>query len=610
MKKIGFSLMLGCVLQISLAAQPASTNTIAPAASLPVTVLARSASSRIWARIASVTNDAGQVSHVTNNAYTELASGLCYEKNGQWVDSVAQIDVDNVAGGASATQAPHNVHFANNANTAGGAIHLVTSDGKVFDSRVYGIAYWDIVSGSNVLLAPLQDCQGVIVGKNRVVYTNAFQGLNADLEYIVTKSGLEQNVILRERPPTPDSLGLDPATSRLQVLTEFFDPPAPVITSRLIDNVEDDAHLDFGPMFVGVGKAFMAQGQAAQDLPGTGIVQKHWTKVDGGRDFLIEEISYATVSQSLQTLPRHASAAPLAPAIKHLAALKPLLPREASRKGPSLPMRTAQAMPSQPGLVVDYITCNGGGPPGNVFQCDTTYFISGTVYTASPICFEGGAVIKFAPPSGGNYMSIVNGGAAPFNFAGSAYRPTVFTAWNDDSVGDTIAGSDGNPTPGNHISLQEDTSCPYAATVAHARFAYASIAYASGGSLGGFVFQDCQFVQCGFIAIALSANCSVHLLNDLFTGCGSVFGGGNNTTVDAENITADSIGAFSTLIRPLVAAASPTQSCPMSQIRIPSAKSRSTIPIKSMATPDCIKQLGTDITTWRRPRIVRPVRGI
>ena len=64
---------------------------------------------------------------------------------------------------------------------------MVASDGKVFDSRVYGLAYWDSVSGSNVLLAPLQDCQGVIVGKNRVIYTNAFQGLNADLEYICTK---------------------------------------------------------------------------------------------------------------------------------------------------------------------------------------------------------------------------------------------------------------------------------------------------------------------------------------------------------------------------------------------------------------------------------------
>ena len=391
MKKIGFSLMLGCVMQISLEAQPASSSTSAPAASLVTTVVTRSASSRVWARIASVTNEAGEATLVTNRAYTEVGSGLCYQNrsNGEWVDSVEEIDVDNVAGGASAKQAPHNVHFANNANTAGGAIHLVASDGKVFDSRVYGLAYWDIGSGSNLLLAPLQDCQGVIVAKNRVLYTNAFHGLKADLEYIFTKAGLEQNVILREQPPTPDSLGLDPETSRLQVITEFFDPAAPVIRSRMIDGVEDDAHLDFGGMGIGVGRAFLAQGQDTPNIPGSGIVQKHWMRLDDGRDFLFEEVSYATVRESLQALPRHASAAPMAPAIKHLAALEPLLPREASSKGPSQPMRTAQAMPSQPGLVVDYVLCNGGGPPGNVFQSDTTYFLSGHGLHCFPNLFRG-----------------------------------------------------------------------------------------------------------------------------------------------------------------------------------------------------------------------------
>ncbi|MGD0411366.1 MAG: hypothetical protein ABSC18_06650 [Verrucomicrobiota bacterium] len=190
MKKMVFPVMLGCVLQASLEAQtnsqPASANTNLPAA----TVVARSGNSRTWARITSRTNAAGRVSFVTNTAYIELGSGLCYKTNGQWVDSVATIEIG--ADGASATQAPHKVHFAGNANTAGGAIHLVTPDGKVFDSRVYGLAYWDSASGTSVLLAPLQDSQGTVVGSNRVVYADAFQGLKADLEYRVTKAGLEQ----------------------------------------------------------------------------------------------------------------------------------------------------------------------------------------------------------------------------------------------------------------------------------------------------------------------------------------------------------------------------------------------------------------------------------
>ena len=129
------------------------------------------------------------------------------------------MEIDNVADGAAATQAGHKVHFAGNANTARGAVHLVAPDGKVFDSRVYGLSYWDSASGNSVLLAPLQDCGGTLVGSNRVVYTDAFKGLKADIAYSFTKAGIEQDIMLRERPPTPDSLGLDGRkATRIQVL--------------------------------------------------------------------------------------------------------------------------------------------------------------------------------------------------------------------------------------------------------------------------------------------------------------------------------------------------------------------------------------------------------
>ena len=237
-------MMLGFVLQASLYAQmnsqPAAPNTNGPAANVAATVIARSPSSRIWARITRQTNGAGQVSVVTNRAYTELGSGLCYEKDGQLVDSVEEIDIDNVAGGASATQARHKVHFAPNANTAGGAVHLVAPDGKVFDSRVYGLAYWDTAGTNTVLLAPLQDCQGTLVGSNRVVYAKPFMAIKADIEYIFTKAGLEQNIILREQLPPPGSLGLAAASTRLEVLTEFFSPPAPQKRSRVSEGIEDD----------------------------------------------------------------------------------------------------------------------------------------------------------------------------------------------------------------------------------------------------------------------------------------------------------------------------------------------------------------------------------
>jgi hypothetical protein len=86
---------------------------------------------------------------------------------GQLVDSVESLDV--VADGASGTQTRYAVHFMGNANTAGGAVRVNTAENKTFTSRVYGLAYWDSSTGSNVLIGSLRDSQGQLVGNNRIV---------------------------------------------------------------------------------------------------------------------------------------------------------------------------------------------------------------------------------------------------------------------------------------------------------------------------------------------------------------------------------------------------------------------------------------------------------
>ena len=79
MKKLGLSVLLGCALHISLEAQPATLaappNTNTPSARVAPTIIGRSANERIWARITQETNN-GQVTLVTNKAYTEFSSGL------------------------------------------------------------------------------------------------------------------------------------------------------------------------------------------------------------------------------------------------------------------------------------------------------------------------------------------------------------------------------------------------------------------------------------------------------------------------------------------------------------------------------------------------------
>ena len=299
-------------------------------------------------------------------------------------------------------------------------------------------------------------------------------------------------------------------------------------------------------MAIGMGRAFSISGQDERKPASLARVSKHWTRLEG-RDFLIEEVPYRAISNAVRNLPLHASAGPVGTAVEHLAALEPLLPSEASGNGPSLPMQTAQAMPSRPGLVVDYvILLNDDSPSGDVFQSGVTYYISGCVFVSYPATFEGGAVIKFSP-NGNCNVWVMNCGDTPFYFAGLPGYPTVFTAKDDNSVGETIDGSSGNPTPGSSFSfLLEDSWGATSATVAYAKFAYPGCAYGSygGTSATNFVFQDCEFVQCAYDVIFMDASYNVQLLNDLFIGCGAILGGDNNITLAAQNITADNNGAF------------------------------------------------------------------
>src|SRR5439155_18165367 len=96
---------------------------------------------------------------------------------------------------------------------------------------------------------------------NVIVYPDAFTDIKADLRYTYTIYGLEQDIVLLERPETPDTFGLDPKTTRLEVVTEFdqaLEPKADTIfikgetdpQLRQLMNEPDfvDQALDFGPM--------------------------------------------------------------------------------------------------------------------------------------------------------------------------------------------------------------------------------------------------------------------------------------------------------------------------------------------------------------------------
>ena len=408
---------------------------MSPPPAVPYAVVERGANHRVWQKTTYETTPSGKtVSRV--HQYTELATGLHYQKNGQWVESKEQIDI-LPNGSAVAAQGQHQAYFPGDIYQ--GVIELVTPDGKHLKSRPLGLSYDD---GSNtVLVAELKNSAGYLVGSNQVIYPDAFVGVKADLRYTYTKAGFEQDVILRSQPPAPEDFNLNPQTARLQVLTEFFGPPRPAVrtaTLRTGAGNLTDQQLSFGVMQMTPGKAFLLGTNSPSVQVG-----KQWLMLDG-RQLLVEEVPVNAVADKLSQLPPPPAAStrisPGSPL--HMVSAKRLLPAQPLAQvdsGKRLTQMVQAAVPAQ-GLVLDYITLNSS-LTNYTFQGDTTYFISGPVILAGTVNFEGGAVLKYSWNASLD-ISLVTA----VNCQATAYRPVVFTAKDDDSVGQIIDGSFGSPS--------------------------------------------------------------------------------------------------------------------------------------------------------------------
>ncbi len=140
-------------------AKPADTPTF--------TIAERGPHHRLW------TNSAG-------GTYTELATGMHYLNNGRWVESNEEIEILNGVG--LARQGQYQVIFAPSlASTP--CIDISAPDGKRFQSRVTGIAYFDRASGQGAWIGETKDAEGLVVGANQVIYPDAFTRTRADTRW-------------------------------------------------------------------------------------------------------------------------------------------------------------------------------------------------------------------------------------------------------------------------------------------------------------------------------------------------------------------------------------------------------------------------------------------
>jgi hypothetical protein len=518
------STVIGTQAQVASATAPAVVKPSGLPAPTPYAVVSRDAHSRVWERTAYELGPSGQAIPRKKH-YTELATGLHYWANGQWVESKEEIDI-LPGGGAVATKGQHQAYFPGDIYQ--GDIELVTPDGKQLRSRPVGLSYDD---GTNtVLIAVLTNSVGQLAGPNQVVYPDTFTGLKADLRYTYTKGAFEQDVVLREQPLTPESYGLNPATTRLQVLTEFFNPPPPVVSTTALPEETGttltDENLDFGIMKMTAGKAFLLGSDAHE---GGVAVCKSWV-VLAGRQFLVEEVPVEKLVNELLQLPvpQTASIKPGGNSVLHVVSAKRLLPAQRlAETVPGIqPMQMARAAAPSRGLVLDYTTLNSS-QTNYTFQGDTTYYISGTVNLYGTNSFEGGTVIKYATNASIALQS------TNLNWRASAYWPVVFTAQDDNSVGQQFGS--GNPS-GYYANPALSLISGIFPTLSNFRIAYARQALVTGG--GSYTFYDCQFVNCQNGSTFLGAGNSYY--NALFSKVMTNFNNVSYCGIYLQNVTVDS----------------------------------------------------------------------
>ena len=310
--------VLCSLLALPLGAQDATASdppVIVKTGALPAVILDKGPHQQTIQTTTLLTDASGVVT--TNiSSVVALGTGLNYfdPARKDWVASEPTFDL--TANGVTAQRLQHSVALLGNPNQKG-AVQLTLPDGQVMVSHVLALQYYDAASGNSIALATVQDSQGQLLpGGRQVIFTDVFKGLQADLRYTLSVGGLEQDVILNENPPAPETFGLVSDTTRMEVVTEFTTTPAPKITPTVLAAADDarrptmaepdfvDQFLDFGSMVMLPGRAFDIAGESVGLLTTNQFIPvgKQW-QVIAGRAFLFEQVAYPAVLPLLKTLP-------------------------------------------------------------------------------------------------------------------------------------------------------------------------------------------------------------------------------------------------------------------------------------------------------------------
>lgn len=514
---------------------------------------------RIIEQMWEVTEADGQLLTVTNS-YVEIASGLNRfdEASGQWVAASALFET-TADGHLIARGTAHQVILAPDIASQP-AVDLLTPDGVRLESSPLGILLFDRGSGLSCTLATVRGGAIEALSASEALARDCFEGIEADLGFRLGLASFEVDVVFRERPVLPP--GFAEESTEIQVVSEWFDVPEPVLRA-VGGGSPSEVEVCFGTMTISQGRAF-GFGEDSPAVP----VRKRWVSEEG-RQFLVEASDWVALRPFLDALPlsgqaRNLRGAPVGeptgaakatqrmyadlprPAIKGEGAR---VPRFAGGRivSPDVPVgivgapRGGRSPAGGGGLVLDYVTLNTS-LSNYVFKGDTTYYVSGTVVLSGTTTVEGGTVIKYAT---GTSLDV----RGPLACLTGPYRPAIFTAKLDNTIGETIAS--GTPTgyyAGPALRINSEVGAP-ACALANIRVAWADRAIVLETGTGHEV-NHAQFVNCRQALCAYTAHASVR--NALFADTVHVVAGIAAATVRGEHwtvngATALNYGAYTTL---------------------------------------------------------------
>lgn len=428
------------------------------------------------------------------SSYVHVEPGLNYLENGDWIESqaVLQASTNSIVG----LHTQHRVEFSADISDPW-SVDLETPDGRRLRSRVLGLSLYDAESGKSVLIGEIVSTRAKIVNGNEVWFQDCFDGIRADVQYVYAKGSIEQNIVLREAPPDPVAYGLNPDTVRLEVLTEFDGLAQPTKKeARFVRREHDlkrrkemaepdlvDNELIFGAMRMVRGRAFGLSEKTRQDsVP----VVKRWMEMEQ-RQFLIEQVELPSIASALKDLPTFKDRQ--APPRRQASVNRHFPQRHIAKVARDVrkPIEIAQAESiAGPGYVIDYGILTDIN--GTVSFAPITYYVAGPATITGNATFPQNMVLKYAA---GASVTVLG---STFHSANSG-SPLVFTAKDDNTIGETISGSTGNPS-GYYASfcLWAQAISPYAPSqVQYFDIRYASIGLKFSHSSWNWSVHNCDF---------------------------------------------------------------------------------------------------------------------